>query len=131
MFCVALVAINNEESSIISGGLEKMNVRVEWLPLINTDFIPKYDIFVIPPDVELANIIYDNHPKRPYIFVMDGHEIDYHTLKQLVNLGIAGLIENADISPLLKIARLVQKTKAAYKRLSKKMDESPVLQLIA
>lgn len=120
MINIAFANIKKEEGSLIKNILNKSDIKIDWLTS-DLNFISKYDIFIIPPDINLAQSIYKKHNKRPYVFIMNGHVIDYHTLKVLVNLGIAGLIEENDMTPLLKIIRLIQKTKAAYQRLSEKM----------
>lgn len=120
---VALLTDNQKQAETICNSIisEIDDVSVDVLQKLPED---KYDIYIVKPDAEVVRSIYQSHDDifSPYIYVLNGFEMPYHTLKNLVNQGISGLIEHSDIKPVLDIARRIAYTKNKFAKIADKVS---------
>lgn len=87
-----------------------------------------YDILVVQPVdhiVEILGKIFDCAPKRPHVFVYNGQQIPYPLMKSLLKLGIAGLIEDGDLTQMTKAVSYLSQAKSICNRL---MDKANTLE---
>lgn len=120
MITIGLVLLKKEDQNFIFEALNKIE-SVEVSVLSIDQLSEDYEIFITQPDIEIVQLLYDRC-KKPHIFILNGHTIEYHILKELVNLGISGLIENKDLSPLIQLSKLMSRAKINYNRLYKKVE---------
>lgn len=120
---VALLTDNQKQAETICSSIisELDDVSIDVVQQLPDD---RYDIYIVKPDAEVVRNIYASHDNMfsPYIYILNGFEMPYYTLKNLVNQGISGLIEHNDISPVISIARRIAYTKNKFAKIADKVS---------